>query len=218
MELSGQYQHISRKELKETAKLVVEKRVPYAVKEKTIVVLRSGDTNFAIGINMDAKTFNYLTALVFKDVAYFLPNPEPVLRLLTTEDVEYVHATTTLGGGFDDVFLVGSRSNWKGADSGVVLQGGQFVRLTLDHVRGSCRDHNVLCTYAEFHGTQSGCALGVKGTGSYAYLNAGDLEFDFGQKAQDAGDAAGNAEYWYKCLLEAAQGAFAFEIVKKDEA
>lgn len=218
MELSGQYQHISRKELKETAKQVVEKRVPYAVKEKTIVVLRKGDTHFAIGINMDAKAFKTLTSLVFKNVSYFLPNPEPVLRLLTTEDVEYVHATTTLGGGFDDVFLVGSRSNWKGADSGVVLQGGQFVRLTLDHVRGSCRDHNVLCTYAEFHATQSGCALGVKGIGGYAYLNAGDLEFDFSQKAQDTGDAAGNAEYWYKCLLEAAQGAFAFEIVKKDEA
>lgn len=218
MEMSGQYQHISRKELKETAKQVVEKRVPYAVKEKTIVVLRKGDTHFAIGINMDAKMFKYLTALVFKGVSYFLPDPEPVLRILTTEDVEYVHATTTLGGGFDDVFLVGPHSNWKGADSGVVLQGGQFVRLTLDHVRGSCRDYNVLCTYAEFHGTQSGCALGVKGTGGYAYLNAGDLEFDFSQKAQDTGDVAGNAEYWYKWLLEAAQGAFAFEIVKKDEA
>lgn len=218
MELSGQYQHISRKELKETAKQVVEKRVPYAVKEKTIVVLRSGDFHFAIGINMDAKTFKYLTTLVFEDVAYFLPSPEPVLRLLTTKDVEYVHATTALGGDFDNVFLVGSRSNWKGADSGVVLQGGSFVRLNLSHVRSSCRDHNVLCTYAEFYATQSGCALGVKDTGSYTYLNASDLEFDFSQKAQDTGDAAGNAEHWYKCLLEAAQGAFAFETVKKDEA
>lgn len=68
MEMSGQYQHISRKELKETAKQVVEKRVPYAVKEKTIAVLRKGDTHFAIGINMDAKAFKTLTSLVFKDV------------------------------------------------------------------------------------------------------------------------------------------------------
>lgn len=214
---SGQYQTLTKKELKETAKDIVQSRVPFATSTKHIALIKyTPQAWFVVGINIGDAVFKNLLTKVGNVSEFIHPNTKGFRSLLGHEDLIGVYMGATLGGiELADTMHIDTTSKWYGMTTGIALECNGGIRVGLDHIKGSCQDNEVVCSYVGVHAENFNCHVGIGHTQTVDLLDAPDVAFDFSIKAQDSGEAAGNAEYWHNVLHDTACGLFALSGERK---
>lgn len=201
-----EYQTLRKRELRATAKDIVSSRTPYATRKYQLVIL-TGDLQWdVVGINIPEAVFKQVLGLINKaDVA--LPQHRRVLDyLLTTTQHDLV--ATANGTDYTEL-LVNPYGVWHGVDTDIKLVCGPTMRLTLDHIKGACGTDYIVCDETELV-TAKGNVIRVRMTQPVQIMAwEAAVEFDFGQQAQDEGEAAGNAVYWAQALRNVVCSLFA---------
>lgn len=207
---SGNYQTLNKKELKEVAKDIVQSRVPYATSTKNIALVKYSPTAwFVIGINIGEAVFTTLLSKVSGAVELIRPITGNFRALLGNEDLTEVYMGVTLGGmEMADTMHIDTTSKWHGLKTGIALECNGGIRVGLGHIKGSCQDNDVVCSYVGVRAEDFNCHVGVGNTQTVDLLDAPDMAFDFSINAQNSGEAAGNAEYWHNVLHDTACGLF----------
>lgn len=196
---SGNYSTFKVKELKELARDNVHSRALRAVKQFNFVLLVAGDFIYAIGINTPDRMFSEFLQTLDAE-AVVVHSAEKLLPHISSTPSETYRAVSQDHAQEYSFHLVTQGQKWRGKQSGIALINDGDVLLSLEHIKGSCQDNDVMCTFANV--LCDSYQLGISASGkklAFSTLDA-PLSFDFSLLAQDQGEAAGNAVYWYDTL------------------
>lgn len=202
------YIGLNKKELREVAKDIVTSRTPFATSMKhfCLVHLRGNDWA-AIGINMGEPVFKALWEQLGARENITFPQHQQALHELAADNTAsmVVQEQDTV-----TVFTPNAAATWVGKNTGIELSCGSTIRLSLDHIKGSCQDNEIVCQSAELE-SENNYTLGISHKQSVKLLDCAALAmpFDFSQKRQDLGEVEPSANVWEELFKHLALGVFA---------
>ena len=204
----GTYATLTKKELREVAKDMIERRTPYAISEKHLCLIRESDHRwFAVGINMAEPVFNALVANLHYCRSTTTPNPANVLLIMPLDNDSPIYADSPTFGCSAELHPTPT-TKWSAPITGLDLICRSGVKLSLGDIKTALRSDNIACMEATYIVGNCELTIGRRSVVGYQSLIE-DLPFDFSQWAQDGGEAAGNAEHWRTMLYDVCTVLFA---------
>lgn len=205
----GTHATLTKKELREVAKDMIERRTPFAIAEKHLCLIRESDHQwFAVGINMTEYVFNSLVGNIRYRYETAMANPSTILAVMPYDNDSVVYANNPLFG-YSAEFHPTQVAKWYSPITELTLVcRSSGPKLSPDNIVDALRAGNIKCTEAAFIVGNCELTIGMRSVVGYQALIE-DLPFDFSQWAQDGGEAAGNAKHWHTMLYDVCTALFA---------
>ena len=205
----GTHATLTKKELREVAKDMIERRTPYAIAEKHLCLIReSAHQWFAVGINMTEYVFNSLVGNIRYRYETAMSNPSTILAVMPYDNDNVVYANSPVFG-YSAEFHPTKVAKWYSPTTALTLVcRGHCPKLSLDNIADALCAGDGRCIEANYIVGNCELTIGLNNVVGYQSL-IDDLPFDFSQWAQDGGEAAGNAQHWRTMLYDVCTALFA---------
>lgn len=205
----GTHATLTKKELREVAKDMIERRTPFAIAEKYLCLIReSAHQWFVVGINMTEYVFNSLVGNIRYRYETAMANPSTILAVMPYDNDSVVYANNPLFG-YSAEFHPTQVAKWTSPTTNLTLVcRSSGPKLSFDNITDALCAGDGRCIEAAFIIGNCELTIGMRNVVGYQSLIE-DLPFDFSQWAQDGGEAAGNAKHWRTMLYDVCTALFA---------